>query len=49
MESQYLDHEVRLRLLEHVTVQINYKMNTAIVLLISGIIIPLVLHWLGAR
>ncbi len=44
--KEYIDHEVRLRMLEDITVQINSKMNTGLMLLISGILIPLLVHWL---
>lgn len=45
-KDAYIDHELRLQLLEQLTKQINSKMNTALMLLISGVLIPLIMKYL---
>jgi len=45
--EHYIDHEVRIRILEHLASQINSKMNVGLTLIASSLIIPVVLKWLG--
>ena len=44
--DQYIDHELRLRMLEQLSKQVNSKMNTALMLILSGVLIPLILKYL---
>jgi hypothetical protein len=44
--EHYIDHEVRIRLLEQLASQINMKMNV-ILILIAGYVLPVALKWLG--
>jgi hypothetical protein len=46
--SDFIDHEIRLRMLEKLTQQINTKMNTALMLLLSGVLIPIIMKYLGS-
>lgn len=43
-----IDHEIRIRMLEELTKQINTKMNTALMLLLSGVLIPLLMKYLDS-
>jgi hypothetical protein len=45
--EHYIDHEVRIRLLEHLAKQINNKMNIGLTLIAGSLVIPVVLKWLG--
>lgn len=45
--EHYIDHEVRIRLLEHLASQINTKMNVGLTLIVGSLILPVVLKWLG--
>lgn len=47
MNEHYIDHEVRIRLLEHLAKQINNKMNIGLTLIAGSLVIPVVLKWLG--
>ncbi len=47
MNLLHIDHEVRIRMLEHLSSQINSKMNVSLTLMIGSIVIPVVLKWLG--
>lgn len=47
--DEYINHELRLQMLEKVTQQINSKMNTALMLLITAVIIPMISKYLGAE
>jgi hypothetical protein len=47
LEKDVIDHEIRIRMLEELTKQINSKMNAGIMLLLTGIIIPIILKYLG--
>lgn len=46
MDKDVTDHEIRIRMLEELTKRINHKMNTALMLLISGVILPLLIKYL---
>lgn len=41
-----IDHELRIRMLEELTKRIDSKMNTALMLLISGVLVPLLIKYL---
>lgn len=43
----YIDHEVRFRILEHLSSQINIKMNVPLTLIVGSLVFPVVLKWLG--
>ena len=45
--EHYIDHEVRIRILEHLASQINNKMNIGLTLIAGSLFIPVVLTWLG--
>lgn len=45
--EHYIDHEVRIRLLEHLASTINNKMNVGLTLIAGSLVIPVVLKWLG--
>ncbi len=45
--EHYIDHEVRIRLLEHLVAQINTKMNASLVLITGSLVLPVVLKWIG--
>lgn len=47
MNEHYIDHEVRIRLLEHLAKQINNKMNIGLTLIAGSLVIHVVLKWLG--
>ncbi len=47
MNEHYIDHEVRIRLLEHLAKQINNKMNVGLTLIAGSLVIPVFLKWLG--
>lgn len=47
INEHYVDHEVRIRILEHLSKQINNKMNVALTLIIGSIVLPVGLKWLG--
>lgn len=45
--EHYIDHEVRIRIQEHLANQINNKMNIALTLIAGSVIIPVLLKLLG--
>jgi hypothetical protein len=45
--EHYIDHEVRIRMLEHLASLINTKMNVCLTLISGSLVIPVVLKWLG--
>ncbi len=45
--ENYIDHEVRIRILEHLAAQINSKMNVGLTLIAGSLVIPVILKWLG--
>ena len=45
--EHYIDHEVRIRILEHLAGQINNKMNIGLTLIAGSLVIPVILKWLG--
>ena len=47
VNEHYIDHEVRIRILEHLANQINNKMNVALTLIAGTLVIPVILKWLG--
>ena len=47
IDEHYIDHEVRIRLLEHLAKQINNKMNIGLTLIAGSLVIPMVLKFLG--
>lgn len=47
MNEHYIDHEVRVRLLEHLAKQINNKMNVGLTLITGSLVIPVILKLLG--
>lgn len=47
VNEHYIDHEVRLRILEHLAAQINNKMNVGLTLIAGSLVIPVVFKWLG--
>lgn len=47
MNEHYIDHEVRIRLLEHLARQINNKMNVGLTLIAGSLVIPVIIKWLG--
>jgi hypothetical protein len=45
-QENYIDHEVRIRMLEILNKKINLKMNAGLGLILSGIVVPILLkHW----
>lgn len=44
--EQYIDHEVRIRLQEVEFKRMEAKLNFLIALSITGILVPVLLHWL---
>jgi len=44
-KDEYIDHEVRIRILEHLSKTMNYKMNALITIAITGFIMPLILNY----
>ncbi len=47
INDYYIDHEVRIRVLEHLAKQINSKMNIAISMIAGSLILPIILKFLG--
>ena len=45
--EHYIDHEVRIRILEHLAAQINNKMNICLTLIVGSLFIPVVLKFVG--
>ena len=45
-EDEYIDHEVRIKMLEQTCKQLNTKMNALITIAITGFILPIVIKFL---
>lgn len=43
----YINHEVRIQLLERMMSKVDNKMSVALTLILSSIILPIILKWLG--
>lgn len=46
-QENYVDHEVRIRMLEILSKKINMKMNAGLGLILSGVLIPIILKKYG--
>lgn len=46
-QEQYIDHELRIRILEHLSKSTNKKLNALITIAITGFIIPMILKYFG--
>lgn len=46
-EEKYIDHEVRIRLLEELMKKVDHKMNVSLSLIVGSIIIPIAIKSLG--
>jgi len=46
-KEEYIDHELRIRMLEHLSRQMNQKLNALITIAITGFILPLLLKHFG--
>lgn len=46
-KEEYIDHELRIRMLEHLSRQMNQKLNALITIAITGFILPLLLKNFG--
>ena len=46
-KDDYIDHELRLRLLEHLSKSMNSKLNALITIAITGFALPLLVKYLG--
>ena len=44
-KEEYIEHEVKLRVHDYKFKHLDYKLNFIIALGISGIVIPVLLHW----
>lgn len=44
--EEYIDHELRLRMLEHLSKSTNHKLNALITIAITSVIIPLLSKYL---
>jgi len=47
INEPYIDHEVRIRVLEHLAKQINNKMNLALSMIAGSLVLPIILKLLG--
>ena len=47
IDEHYIDHEVRIRVLEHLAKQINNKMNLALSMIAGSLVLPIILKLLG--
>ena len=47
-KDEYIDHELRIRILEHLSKSMNYKLNALITIAITGLAMPMILKYLGA-
>lgn len=45
-KDEYIDHELRIRLLEHLSKSMNHKLNALITIAITGLIIPVLMKYL---
>lgn len=46
-KDEYVEHEVRLRMLEQTCKQLNTKMNTLIMLALTSLILPALYKYIG--
>lgn len=46
-KDEYIDHELRIRMMEHLHKSINSKMNALITIAITGLIIPVLMKYLA--
>lgn len=46
-KDEYVDHEVRIRLMEQMVHRVDNKMNTGLMLIIGSILTPIALKWFG--
>ncbi len=46
-KDEYIDHELRIRILEHLSKQLNSKMNALITIAITGLFIPVLMKYLS--
>jgi|CXWK01.1.fsa_nt_gi hypothetical protein len=47
-KDEYIDHELRIRMMEHLYKSMNSKMNALITIAITGLIIPVLMKYLSA-
>ena len=47
-KEQYIDHEIRIRLMEHLSKQMNNKLNALITIAITGFLLPMVIKYIGS-
>ena len=45
-KDEYIDHELRIRMLEHLSKSINNKMNALITIAVTGLFIPVLMKYL---
>lgn len=45
--EEYVDHEVRIRMMEHLSKQMNGKLNAIITIAVTGFLLPTILKYLG--
>lgn len=46
-KEEYIDHELRIRMMEHLNKQLNQKLNALITITITGFLLPLFLKHFG--
>lgn len=46
-KDEYIDHELRIRVLEHLSKSMNYKLNALITIAITGFAMPMLLKYFG--
>lgn len=46
-DESYIDHELRIRMLERLYGRLEHKMNVSITLLVGSILAPVLLKWAG--
>jgi hypothetical protein len=47
-KDEYIDHELRIRMLEHLSKSMNYKLNALITIAITGFAMPMFMKYFGA-
>ena len=47
-KDEYIDHEIRIRIQEHLSKSMNYKLNALITIVITGFVMPMLLKYFGA-
>lgn len=46
-KDEYIDHELRIRMLEHLGRVMNYKLNALITIAITGFAMPMLVKYFG--